>query len=266
MHHRRLAWIMLFGIMLLYSLHRSQAAGSDLDEAFFAVFGQRAPLARSVDIPLADVPSSAPPEHGHFVLHVYPKQLVPLGRRRYALISYENDPTGAHWASGWIAISYLEKVGAHWKLERNWPELTASGVSGRTANAGLELHRYGPDPLVFARSEWCGMGECSDWLNVIRLSQSYPISYEEVLAGAASPSPGTPLIDYPDDTCRSYAVQARIQPPGIKGALFSVGYDGWTAPPNTVSPKTPLHLLTDYLPEGKTLVMRPTVPVPTCGR
>ena len=38
-----------------------------------------------------------------------------------------------------------------------------------------------------------------------------------------------------------------------------------TASPGTLSPKTPLHLLTSYIPSGARRVM-PVVPVPVCGR
>ncbi len=110
------------------------------------------------------------------------------------------------------------------------------------------------------------MGECSDWLGVIRFSDRLPIAYEDVLAGAISPAEGASLLTYDGDTCRNYNVRARVEPPQRSDALFSVRYDGWTSPPGSLSPRRPLHLLTQYVPHETKLVMRPTVPVPTCGR
>ena len=107
----------------------------------------------------------------------------------------------------------MEKTAGHWKLNQLWPEVLYSGVGGQAANAGAEVHQFGSDPLFMARSAWYGMGECSEWIGVIRLSQSRPIAYDDILAGATSPTEGGPVLDYQGNTCRNYDLKARIKPP-----------------------------------------------------
>jgi hypothetical protein len=267
MHLRSLVSAIVFGLVLVPPDYGWCAGRADLDGAFLATFGQRAPLVRTWQQPIYD--TSEPPklvETRSVVLDVRPEHLVPLGGGKYALISYETDRSGAHSVSGEIAISYLERTATHWKLDQLWPELLYSGVSGQPANVGVEVHRFGGDPLFMARSAWCGMGECSEWIGVIRFSQSRPVAYGDVLAGATSPVRGSPVHSFQGNTCQNYDVRARIKPPRRSGSLFSIRYDGWTSPPGTLFPKTPLHLLTSYVPDGGKLVMQPVVPVPTCGR
>ena len=196
---------------------------------------------------------------------VRPSRLVDLGDHEFALVSYEFNQIGAHSEGGEIAISYLDRTPRGWTLRHLWPELLTSGVSGQPANRGAELHQFAGDPLFFARSAWCGMDECSDWIGVIRMSRAGPIAYDDILAGATSPVDSEPL-QFSGNDCENYDLKARIEPPRRHGSLFSIRYDGWTAPPGTLVPKKPLHLLTDYIPDGTKLVMEPTVPVPACGR
>jgi hypothetical protein len=264
---RSLISAIVVGVVLVHPNHGWCAGRVDLDEAFLATFGQRAPLVRTWQQPIYD--TSEPPkliETRSVVLDVRPEHLVPLAGGKYALISFEIDRGGGHSVGGEIAVSYLERTATHWKLEQLWPELLYSGAGGQPANAGVEVHRFGGDPLFMARSAWCGMGECSEWIGVIRLSRRRPVAYGDVLAGATSPTKGSPVHDYQGDTYQNYDVRARIAPPSRNGSLFSIRYDGWTSPPGTLSPKTPLHLLTSYVPDGLKLVMQPVVPVPTCGR
>ena len=70
---------------------------------------------------------------------------------------------------------------------------------------------------------------CSEWVGVIRLSPGRPIAYDDVLAGATSPTEGSPVHDFEGNTCRNYDEHARVGPPRGRGALFSLRYDGWTA-------------------------------------
>ena len=237
----------------------------DLASAFAASFGRPGPFLRNWNQPMIEVETGKIFGTSAVVLAVHAHDLVPLAGRRYALISYEDDTGGGHANPGEIAISYLHRTASGWRLERLWPEFIASGVGGRPANAGVEIHRFGGDPLVMARTEWCGMGECSDWFDVIRLSADRPVAYDAVLAGAASPVDAADL-DPDDDNCENYDVQARVGPPRRPGTLFSISYDGWTAAPKTLSPKRPLHLVTSYAPRGSELAMQPVVPVPECGR
>ena len=267
MRLRPLIPAVVLGIMLVPPNYGLCAEDADLEVAFLATFGQHAPLTRSMDPQIYD--TSEPPKlitTKAVILSFQPEHLVFLGRQKYALICYGIDRKGGHSTGGEIAVSYLEKTAGHWKLDQLWPEVLYSGIGGQPANAGAEVHHFGGDPLFMARSVWCGMGECSEWIGVIRLSQRQPIAYDDILAGATSPTEGSPALDYPGNTCQNYDLQARIKPPRRGGSLFSIQYDGWTAPPEALSPKTPLHLLTDYVPDGVKHVMQPIVPVPTCGR
>ena len=241
--------------------------GPDLEAAFIASFGHASPLTRTVTVPIHDGPD-APKRVGtrSVSFGVRPNRLVDLGDHEVALVSYEVDEIVAHAAPGAIAISYLGRTSGGWVPRHLWPELLTSGVGGQPANAGAELHRFAGDPLFFARSARCGMGECSEWIGVIRMSRAGPVAYDDILAGAASPTGETKALMKMNHDCESYALKARIEPPRRRGSLFSVRYDGWTAPPGTLFPKKPLHLVTDFVPDGTRLVMQPAVPVPTCGR
>lgn len=269
--HRRTSIVrsvsLAFGLILVGAKGARCAGRADLEAAFFATFGQHAPLVRTVEMPVYDTspPAKVVGQEQH-IFDVRPDELVPLSGSRYALISYETERGGGHSTPGEIAVSYLTKVASQWRLERLWPELLASGVGGEPANVGEEVHRFGHKVLFMARTAWCGMGECSEWIGVIHLSPDRPLAYGDVLAGAISPTEGSPIHDYEGNSCQNYDATARVEPPRTRGALFSVRYDGWTSPPNALSPKTPLHLVTSYIPVGMKLVMRPVVPVPTCGR
>ena len=212
----------------LIALHGGRCADrADLDAAFFATFGQHAPFVRSIDRPVyVDTKPPTVLRTERVVFDVHADALVALEGDRYALVSYEADRLGGHPMPGEIALSYLEKTDTGWKLERLWPELLASGTFGRPANAGEETHRFGGDPLFMARSQWCGMGECSEWFGVIRLSRDRPLAYVDVLAGATSPTEGSPVMDFDGNTCRNYDVHAWVEPPRGPEALFSVRYDG----------------------------------------
>ncbi len=266
MHLRSLVSAIALGLGLIPPNHGWCAGRVDLDEAFLATFGQRAPVVRNwwQSIHNSSKPSKVVGTQVD-VLDVRPEHLVPLGGGKYALISYEFNHDVRHSSGGAITVSYLERTASHWKLEQLWPELLGSGVGGQPANAGAEVHRFGGDPLFMARSAWCGMDECSEWIGVIRLSRSRPVVYDSVPAGAISPTEGSPVLAYEGNTCQNYNVRARIVPPSRNGSLFSIRYDGWTSPPGTLSPKTPLHLHTSFVPDGTNLVMQPVVPVPTCG-
>ncbi len=255
------------GLLLAAPVYGRCAGRVDLEAAFLASFGQLPPVVRTLPWRIYD--TADPPkliETRSVILDVRPERLVPLGGRRYALVSFETKRSGGHSDAGQIAISYLDRTADHWRLKQLWPELLYSGSFGQPANVGSEVHRFGGDLLFMARSNWCGVGECSEWIGVIRLSRVRPIAYGDVLAGATSPLPGNPVLTYEGDTCQNYNVSAEVEPPRANGTLFSVRYDGWTAAPGTLSPKTPMHLFTSYVAEGSKLVMKPAVPVPTCGR
>jgi hypothetical protein len=192
--------------------------------------------------------------------------LMSLGGARWALIIRELNVHPAHNSQGAYSIAYLAETASGWTLERFWPELTFAGVSGAPGNSGEEVRRYGAAPLFFATDRWCGMDECSDAIVVTELASSGPVFLESVLGGAVFPYGATDADPDLESDCPPYALKARIGPPQSGSGLFSITYEGWTAPAHRLQPRSWFRSTTDYLLDGHALRMSPRIKVPDCAR
>ena len=108
------------------------------------------------------------------------------------------------------------------------------------------------------------MGTRTEWFGVIRLASAGPIAYADLAAGVTSPTIGSPLL--PGTSCPTVDVGATIGPPRTQGALFTVHYDGWTAPADRLEPKSPLHMVVDVVPQGDELRLRRPTNTFECAR
>jgi hypothetical protein len=231
---RPLAILAVSSTMLSAGTVAKAATASDLDAAFRATFGQPAPVTSHVERPLYDIDQAAKVA-GHLSqeMELTPDRLVPIDGSLVALIIKERVKNPGYANQGAIAVSYLHHSGGRWTLEHLWPEIAYSGVFGEPANAGAEVHRFGSAPLYLATGEWCGMGECSDSISAISLAPSGPHFLGEMMGGAWYPAMGVPPSDEEwlfSDACETYGYTAEIGPPTTATGVFSVTYDGWTAP------------------------------------
>lgn len=68
------------------------------------------------------------------------------------------------------------------------------------------------------------------------------------------------------DACETYGYTAEIGAPTTATGVFSVTYDGWTAPPKALTPKARFQFKADAVPNGNDLALRPEIHVPDCAR
>lgn len=238
------------------------AAQSDLNASFLAAFGHRAPLTRQTYVAtfmskVLPGPSGAWP----LVVQLTPARLIPLDGSRWALIVKETVVDGDHLMGGAIAIAYLRKVGSQWHGEQVWPEVFYSGSFGQLANAGGDVKTFGAAPLYFATGQWCGQETCSDDIDAVSLDSSGPRYLGDIDGSAQFPMDPTDP-DAANPYCESYAYTAKVEPPTIAGAVFSVVYEGWRAPPAKLAPKTAFHHVANMVAKGGKFAMQPGVPLP----
>jgi hypothetical protein len=186
------------------------------------------------------------PGSGPVHVDVSPESLVPLGGQRYALVALEFDPNPSHGDPGAIAVAYVRRIASGWTLERVWKEVTWSGSSGSPADDITTL-AFGPAPMIVAAKSDGGQGEFGTTAWIISLSAAGPRLLGDIpLGGHLEP-----------DACASfthYSYGGAIFPPKHSGAVLSVLYKGWTAPPNRTQPKTPFSVIVDYSEVGGRLV------------
>lgn len=238
---------------------------SDLDASFQAAFGHKAPLTRQTFLPTfmsAIMPSVSEP--WPITVQLTPDRLIRLGPARWALIIKETITEIGHLYSGAIAVAYLRRTGDRWQSEGVWPELFYSGTFGQPANAGDAVETFGPAPLYFAIGQWCGQDSCFDDIGAVRLDPSGPRYLGDIDGSARFPTDPT-APDAENPYCETFAFTAKIAPPTIAGAIFSVVYEGWRAPPTKLVPKTPFNHVANMVEKDGTFVMQPTVPFPGCN-
>lgn len=237
----------------------------DIGAAFQTTFGQPAPIARLIERPVYDIDQHKVVGHVSLEMELWPDRLVRVNEDRWALITKEINKNGAHSSQGAFAVSYLHRSESGWTLEQLWPEIVYSGSSGEPANVGEEVRQFGSAPLYLATGEYCGMGACSDDISAIKLAPSGPIDMGAVPGGGqftaaeVSSDPG----NFP---CEDYAFTAVVGPPTTPRGIFSVTYEGWTAPPKARARKTRFHLKADAAPNGNGITLIPKIRVPACGR
>lgn len=242
------------------------ASPPDLDTAFLAAFGHKPPLVRQTFHPtfLNHVLRGEDPPWP-ITVQLTPDWLIPLGGSHWALIVKESIEEIGHLDGGAIAVAYLHRSGQVWTSEQIWPEVFYSGSFGQPANGGDDVKYFGPAPLYLATGEWCGMDSCSDDIAVLRLEPSGPRYLGDILGGARFPADSTDP-DWGELDCEGYDVTAQVEPSRTSGAVFSVVYEGWRAPPAKLEPKTRFRYVTNMVPLKGDLAMQPAVPVPTCAR
>lgn len=262
---RLLAVLAALAIALTAPIPVRAGTPSDLDASFQAAFGHKAPLTRHTYV-ATFMSRSLPGPSGAWplVIQLTPARLIPLSRARWALIVKETVVDGDHLMGGAIAVAYLRHAGDHWQSEQVWPELFYSGSFGEPANGGDDVKTFGSAPLYFAIGQWCGQDTCFDDIGAVRLDPSGPRYLEDINGSAQFPTDPTDS-DLKDAVCESYAYTAKIAPPTIAHAIFSVAYEGWRAPPTKLVPKTPFNHVANLVPKDGTFAMQPVVPLPGCG-
>ena len=239
----------------------AQAASVDpASAAFVAAYGHAAPVTRSVVRP-AKPPgcdcSGLPVMR--VSLAVAPQTLVALGDARYALVSLETEPMGAHASPGAIAIAYLRRTAGGWRLERRWDELAWTGDSGNPADHISTLSRGAAPPLLFAIHSALHQGQFTDTAWALALDKAGPRLVGSFPIGGRLDRGGCDL-----DTCGAWSYSGAIRPAWSSASLFTVTYRGWREWPGAPR-KAPFEASTGYhLVAGK---LSPSlwVPLPDCG-
>ncbi len=263
---RPLAIVGAISTILTGTASAEDATMSDLGAAFQATFGQPAPVTRRIEQPIYDTDQHKVVGHDSLEMEFWPDRLVAVDGNHSALIIKEYALNAGHITQGAIAVSYLNYSDRGWTLEHLWLEVAYSGVFGEPANVGEEARWFGSARLYLATGEWCGMGACSDTISVISLAPSGP-AYLGVVIGGGQFTADPQIFSDPDDvSCEDYVYTAVVGPPISGSGVFSVTYDGWTAPPKARTTKSRFHLVADAVPDGNGLTLKPEIPLPDCGR
>ncbi|MGI4792787.1 MAG: hypothetical protein ACRYG8_01635 [Janthinobacterium lividum] len=246
---RRVAFgsVPLAAFLLLPS---SGKADPDLETAFIAVAGERAPAIRNVQHKFMDdhrpgiVVQVTP-----VTLQAAPDMLIPLDRHRWALIIREIDKNAGATGPGSYSVAYLHEESGVWTAEHVWWELSFVGAAGEPGDDGEEVRHFRKRPFFFSTQKWCGDGECSGSIDAIALNADGPVALPSILGGAAYPSGAGDRAFL--DSCQRYAITASIGAPSTRAGLFSVTYRGWTAPMHRRQPKSWFRTRVDYVHEQK---------------
>lgn len=242
------------------------AVPSDLDASFQAAFGRKAPLVRQTYVATFMSKVLPDPSGGWpLVVQLTPARLIPLDGSRWALIVKETVVDGDHLMGGAIAIAYLRKVGSQWHGEQVWPEVFYSGSFGQPANAGDDVKTFGAAPLYLAIGQWYGQDISEDDIAAVILDRAGPRYIGDVVGSERFPADLTDP-DLENLYCETYAFTAKVEPPTIAGAVFSVVYEGWRAPPTKLEPKTPFQHVANMMPKDGKFLMQPVVPFPGCDQ
>jgi hypothetical protein len=105
------------------------------------------------------------------------------------------------------------------------------------------------------------MGGCSEDIAVFALGEKAPRFLGTV--------PGTAEYNFPVpgvSNCETYHYTARIGASISKKNVLSVSYFGWTAPSGNTKPKHWFRYKADYTISRNTLIARPQIKIPDCGK
>jgi hypothetical protein len=197
------------------------SAQSDLDAAFENAWGGPPPA--------VVVPED---KYGSGPLAAIPVGLESLGQGRFALVVRETNGSSAHAQSGAVTLVYLQKVAHGWSKIGSWKEIAWGGESGG-GNMTITVRRdLGPDPMMLVSGSFMAQGFEDDGAQVVRLTADKPVNLGRVPIEADDTGSGSPIATW------RYHAQIR---PAAGPALFSITYDGWTAPPAKDQPRTPFH-------------------------
>lgn len=229
--------------------------------AFVAAYGNAAPVTRTVVRP-AKPPgcdcSGLPAMR--VSLAVAPQTLIALGDGRYALVSLETDPMGAHSSPGAISIVYLRRTAHGWRLERRWDELAWTGDNGNPADHTSTLARGPAPPLLFAIEQQAHQGLLTTKAWAFALEPEAPrfVGFFPI-GGELDADNG---CDF--DACGAWAYRGAIRPGWSSASLFTVTYRGWREWPAKPAKARFVASTGFRLVAGK-LMSDHWVPLPDCG-
>ncbi len=255
----------LTSVILAASLAAVPAAGgaaatdAPAQSAFVAAYGHAAPVTRTVVRPAKPPGCECSGTATRVSLAVAPQTLIALADGRYALVSLETDPMGAHASPGAIAIAYLRRTADGWRLERRWDELVWTGDDGNPADHTSTLTRGAAPPLLFAIHSALHQGQFTDTAWAFALDKAGPRLVGSFPIGGRLDGDGCDL-----DTCGAWSYSGAIRPAWSSASLFTVTYKGWREWPGAPR-KARFDASTGYhLVAGK-LLPSLWVPLPDCG-
>jgi len=173
------------GILLLSACKRQ--AGEDaanelarIDKAVNAAErGEPANAAEAPPDPQAMEASRALPAIEGYV----PRRLVPLPDGHVALIGTIEKGDAAHVETGWLAVHYLERNGAGYRLTGAWPQAAAGNGFGGAPSAWRVTDRLSDNPTVESEAGYGNQGSFCTWITLIELAPGGPVTSKVVLSG-----------------------------------------------------------------------------------
>lgn len=173
---------------------------ADLKQAFAAAYGSAAPAVRIVTRDGQDT-----------TLRYRPAKLIPLGSVS-ALISLARTD-GCHGCYGELAIHYLTRDGAGFKVVGAWPEISDGGSFGEPPDWTVRNDLFtGPAVVASAGGAWQGCTVA--YADIIELTPDRPVMRAKRV-----------LITYDDDNNTDRGVDGTIKPVE-KDRVFDVDYAG----------------------------------------
>jgi hypothetical protein len=234
------------------------AKSEDLQNAFKAAFGHAPPITRRAN----------PPNLGQTNLRLDPVLMIPIGRKRIALVLSETINGAPHWAEGDVAVAYLDHASTGWRPVHIWYEFVQTGSFGIPFFGQVRGLNFNGLPFFAGESEYCGMGACTSWYSLIGFNPDGPSAWGNVPASGStifwsfqtSLPDGQGLIG-----CGGYHYSSVISAPTKRGDVMRVTYTGWMIPGGTGQKRHNFHVSTEvFLAHGK-LNFRPEVQIPNCG-
>jgi len=251
---------MFFWLAVAFLFQPIGAKSADLQDAFKAAVGTAPPVTRQTQLP----------NWGETTLNLEPLLLVHMSGPHYALIISESF-NGAHAAEGDVAVAYLDRNAQGWRPIRVWYEFARTGSFG-TPFTGQKLwsFHFQATPIFAGESEYCGMGACTRWYDLIGLTGDGPMDWGSIPASGSL----QPIYTFPDGKadngfvltgCGGYEYSSKIGAPDDKADLMRLTYIGWMMPGGAGQKRQYFKTSSElFLSRGKP-DLRPAVPLPNCG-